>query len=140
MTNKIYLPDVIGQGYGDFWNFKGRYRVLKGSRNSKKSVTTSLNFITQLMATPKANLLVVRKVEKTIRQSAFNQLLWAIHHLGVQDYWSYTVSPLEMTYKPTGQKIFFRGFDNPMGLTSITVANGYLTWVWINTMVHIKLL
>lgn len=138
MSNEIYLPDLIGQGYGDFWNFKGRYRVVKGSRNSKKSVTVSLDLITKMMLYPKANALVVRKVEKTIRQSAFNQLIWAIHHLKVQDFWSWTISPLEITYKPTGQKIFFRGFDNPMGITSITVSQGYLTWVWIEEAYEIQ--
>ena len=131
MRSKIHIPDIIGQGYGDFWNFKGRYRICKGSRNSKKSVTACLNTIVRMMAIPKSNTLVVRRVEKTIRQSAFNQLIWAINYLGVENYWSYTVSPMEMTYIPTGQKIFFRGFDNPMGLTSITVSEGYLTYVLI---------
>ena len=134
----VSVPDLVGQAYGDFWNFTGRYRVCKGSRNSKKSVTTSLNFILRLMHTPKANLLVVRRVEKTLRQSSFNQLLQAIYRLGVEDFWSWTVSPMEMTYKPTGQKIFFRGFDNPMGLTSITVQQGYLTWVWIEEAYEIQ--
>ena len=42
---RIYLPDVVGRGYGAFWRFTGRYRVCKGSRASKKSTTTALNFI-----------------------------------------------------------------------------------------------
>ncbi|WNY26206.1 hypothetical protein MsAc7_17790 [Methanolapillus millepedarum] len=36
-----------------------------------------------------------------------------------------------MQYKPTGQKILFRGFNNPLGITSISVTVGVLCWVWI---------
>lgn len=128
---KIYLPDVIGRGYGDFWRFKGRYRVIKGSRASKKSATTALWFIYHLMKYPKANLLAVRKVERTLRDSCYAQLKWAIHRLGVDDYFHCTKSPLEITYKPTGQKILFRGMDDPLKITSITVDKGALCWVWI---------
>lgn len=133
---KIYLPDVIGKGYGDFWRFKGRYRVIKGSRASKKSATTALWFIYHLMKYPKANLLAVRKVERTLRDSCYAQLKWAIHRLGVDDYFHCTKSPLEITYKPTGQKILFRGMDDPLKITSITVDKGALCWVWINILVH----
>ena len=58
---RIYLPDVVGRGYGAFWRFTGRYRVCKGSRASKKSTTTALNFIYRMMKYPGANLLVIRK-------------------------------------------------------------------------------
>ena len=57
----LHLPDIVGKGYGTFWRFKGRYRVCKGSRASKKSKTTALNNITRLMEYPQANLLCVRK-------------------------------------------------------------------------------
>ena len=52
---------MVGKGYGTFWNFKGRYRVCKGSRASKKSKTTALNIIKRMMQYPEANTLVVRK-------------------------------------------------------------------------------
>ena len=60
------LPELVGGGYGTFWRFKGRYRVVKGSRASKKSKTTALWFITNLMKYPLANLLVVRKTGRTL--------------------------------------------------------------------------
>ena len=66
-VNRIWLPEVVGKGYATFWNYKGRYRVCKGSRASKKSKTTALNFITRMMEYPEANLLVVRKVYRTIK-------------------------------------------------------------------------
>ncbi len=128
---KLSLPEVVGKGYGTFWRWKGRYRVCKGSRASKKSKTAALWYIVNLMKYPESNLLVVRKVFRTLKDSCFTELKWAIHRLGVEGFWEIKESPLEMTYKPTGQKIYFRGLDDPLKVTSITVEHGYLCWMWI---------
>lgn len=125
------MSKIVGQGYENFWNCKKRYRVLKGGKGSKKSATTALNFIFRLMKEKDSNLLVVRQVMNTHRDSTFAQLKWAQERLGVSKYWSNTVSPLEMVYKPTGQKIIFRGFDDVLKLASTTVPTGYLNYVWI---------
>ncbi len=127
----IYLPEIIGQGYKKFWNDTNRYRVLKGGKGSKKSATTALNYIFRIMKYPDSNLLVVRAVMNTHRDSTFAQLKWAQEKLGVTHLWRNTVSPMEMTYLPTGQKILFRGFDDVLKLASTTVSKGYLCWVWI---------
>ena len=84
-----------------------------------------------MMEYPESNLLVVRKIGRTIHDSCFNQLLWAIHRLGVDAFWTSKETPLEITYKPTGQKIFFRGLDDPLKITAIAVEAGYLCWIWI---------
>lgn len=130
-AKQIYLPELVGGGYGEFWRFRGRYRVCKGSRASKKSKTSALWFIVNLMKHPAANLLVVRATYNTLRNSCFTELKWAIARLGVQQYWQINLSPLEMTYLPTGQKIYFRGLDDPLKVTSITVDVGVLCWLWI---------
>ena len=92
------------------------------------------------MQYPLANLLVVRKVYSTLANSCFTELKWAIHRLGVEDFWEFKRNPLEMTYLPTGQKIYFRGMDDGLKITSITVEVGYLCWCWINTSVqHVKI-
>lgn len=137
-AKQISLPDVVGKGYGTFWCFKGRYRVCKGSRASKKSKTTALNNITRLMEYPQANLLCVRKTYRTLKDSCFTELKWAIHRLGVDAWWDVKESPLEMTYKPTGQKILFRGLDDPLKVTSITVEVGVLCWLWIEEAYEIS--
>lgn len=132
MTDRIiHLPDVVGKGYGSYWNFKGRYRICKGSRASKKSTTTSMNMIYRIMKYPDSNGLVVRKTYRTLKDSCFSQLKWAIHRLGVEEYWRATVAPLELTYLPTGQKILFRGLDDPLKVASVTVDTGVLCFLWI---------
>ena len=138
MTSEIKMSEIVGGGYDKFWNCKKRYRVLKGGKGSKKSATTALNFIFRLMNEEKSNLLVVRQVMNTHRDSTFAQLKWAQQRLGVSEYWNNTVSPLEMTYKPTGQKIIFRGFDDVLKLASTTVPQGYLNYVWIEEAFEIS--
>lgn len=128
---KYYLPDIVGRGYKTFWNFTGRYRVCKGSRASKKSKTTALNIIKRMMQYKGANTLVIRKTYRTLKDSCYTELKWAINRLGVDQWWSCKESPLEMTYLPTGQKIYFRGLDDPLKVTSITVETGCLCWGWI---------
>jgi len=128
---EISLKKTVGDHYNKFWRFKGRYRVVKGSRASKKSKTAALWYIINMMACPGANLLVVRKVFRTLKDSCFTELKWAINRLGVQTHWEVKESPLEMTYSHTGQKIYFRGLDDPLKITSITVEFGSLCWVWI---------
>lgn len=135
---KVYLPDIVGGGYGKYWKSKKRYRVLKGGKASKKSTTTALNFITRLMQYPESNLLVVRAVFNTHKDSTFAQLKWAQEVLGVSHLWQNNLSPLEMTYKPTGQKILFRGFDDVLKIASTTVSKGYLCWVWVEEAFEIK--
>lgn len=138
MKQTLSMKEMVGSGYNRFWNFRGRYRVCKGSRASKKSKTTALNIISRMMKYPEANTLVVRKVFRTLKDSCFTELKWAIHRLGADSQWEVKESPLEMTYKPTGQKIYFRGLDDPLKVTSITVETGFLCWLWIEEAYEIS--
>lgn len=127
------VREFVGGGYDEFWRFKGRYRVNKGSRASKKSKNTALWYATWLnkKGFENANLLVIRKTYRTIKDSCFTDLKWALERIGVIDEWNITLSPLEMTRKKTGQKILFRGLDDPLKVTSITVEKGVLCWAWL---------
>ena len=127
---RINLPQIVGKGYATYWNYKGRYRVVKGGRGSKKSTTTALWIIYKMMQYPLANTLVIRRIFNTHKDSTYTQLKWASNVLGVSHLWKFSKSPLEATYIPTGQKILFRGLDDPMSITSITVEHGHLCWCW----------
>jgi len=127
---KKNLPQIIGKGYATYWNYKGRYKVVKGGRGSKKSTTTALWIIYNMMKYSLANTLIIRRVFNTHKDSTYTQLKWASNTLGVSHLWKFSKSPLEATYLPTGQKILFRGLDDPMSITSITVEHGHLCWCW----------
>lgn len=134
MSNTVKkMSDFVGGGYDEFWKFKGRYRVCKGSRASKKSKTTALWFASWLnkKGYEGANLIVFRKTYRTIKDSCFTDLKWALDRLGLTHEWNITLSPLEMTRKSTGQKILFRGLDDPLKVTSTTVGTGSLCWAWL---------
>lgn len=127
---RINLPSKIGKGYRSFWQCKKRYRVVKGGRGSKKSTTTAQWIIYNMMKYSLSNCLVIRRFFNTHKDSTYTQLKWAANNLGVSHLWNFSKSPLEATYKPTGQKILFRGLDDPQSITSITVEVGYLCWCW----------
>lgn len=134
----VSLKQIVGGGYDKFWNDKSRYRALKGGKGSKKSTTTALNLIYRIMKYPGSNALVVRAVMQTHRDSTFAALSWAQNRLGVSHLWKNSVSPMQMIYKPTGQKIIFRGFDDVLKLASTTVEVGYLNFVWIEEAYEIS--
>ena len=136
MTSKTVRKGIsgfVGGGYDEFWRFKGRYRVCKGSRASKKSKTTALWYAVWLnkKGYENSNLVVFRKTYRTIKDSCFTDLKWALARIGVLYDWNITYSPLEMTRKSTGQKILFRGLDDVLKITSITVEKGTLCWAWL---------
>ncbi len=138
MISQIRISDTVGGGYDKFWESKKRYRVVKGGKGSKKSSTTALNLIYRLLKYRESNVLVVRAVMNTHRDSTFAQLKWAQEKLGVAHLFKNTVSPLEMIYLPTGQKIIFRGFDDVLKLASTTVEKGYLNFVWVEEAFEIE--
>ena len=129
---------VVGGGYGAFWRFRGRYRVCKGSRASKKSKTTALNIVYRMMKMPLANTMVVRKTLNSLRDSCFSDLRWAVARLGVAHLWSFTLSPLSATYKPTGQQVFFRGLDDPQKIASISCPVGFICFCWVEEAYEIE--
>ena len=135
---KVSLQQTVGKNYADFWNTRKRYRVCKGSRGSKKSKTTALNMIHRIIEYPESNGLCVRRYSNTMRDSVFSDLKWAIHKLGLDAYFECTVSPMQIVRKSTGQKILFRGLDDGLKITSISVDYGVLCWVWIEEAYEIS--
>lgn len=91
-----------------------------------KSSTVSLLVPLLIMQNPTYHALVLRKVANTMRDSVYAQYIWAIGELGVARYWIARSSPTELVYMPTGQKILFRGADDPMKIKSIKVPFGYI--------------
>ena len=138
MEAKLSLNKLVGGGYYDFWHDKHFYRVVKGSRASKKSKTTALNMIYRLVKYPWANILVVRRYSNTNRQSTYADLCWAIHRFQMYHLFKCNPSMPEIMYLPTGQRIIFRGLDKALKLTSITVTQGSLAFVWLEEAYEVE--
>lgn len=108
--------------------------VFPGGRGSTKSSFISLCVIDLLMKDEQTHACVMRQVADTLRGSVYNQILWAIDALGLNDDFHATVSPLEITRKSTGQKIYFRGADDPGKVKSIKVPFGYISTLWFEEL------
>lgn len=134
--SEVRLSEIICDGYDEYWRSHKFYRVIKGSKGSGKSKTVALWHIHHMMKYPQSNVLVVRQVYGTLKDSTYTDLLWAIDRLGVTKYWTHTTNPLRITYKRdpnderTWQDIHFRGLDDAQKIASIAVRNGWLNWVW----------
>lgn len=105
--------------------------VFLGGRASTKSSYISMKVIELLKNNPDLHACVIRKVKGTLRDSVYAQLRWAIGELGIADEWTCTVSPLEIRNNVTGQRIYFRGLDDPLKLKSIKPEKGYIGILWI---------
>ena len=128
--SEVGLSTVLGPAfYGlarDVFQHGHTHYDLSGGRGSLKSSAVSLLVPPLLISRPCAHALVLRKVANTIRDSVYAQYMWAIDKLGMAACWDARVSPLELVYRPTGQKIMFRGADDPMKIKSIKVPFGYI--------------
>lgn len=129
MSN-IRLSEKIGSAFydvaHDVFHHGHTHYDFSGGRGSLKSSTVSVLVPLLLINNPGTHALVLRKVANTIRDSVYAQYIWAIGELGMAAYWEAKVSPMELIYKPTGQKIMFRGADDPMKIKSIKVPFGYI--------------
>ena len=131
---KVKLSELISSSFyemhKDIKNNRYTHYWLKGGRGSTKSSFVSIEIILGIMKDPNANAVVLRKVKETIKDSVFEQLIWAIEKLKVSEYWNTKYNPMELIYIPTGQKILFRGADKPRKIKSIKVSRGYVKFMW----------
>ena len=128
--SEVRLSSVLGPAYfelaRDVFKHEHTHYDLSGGRGSLKSTTVSLLVPLLLITHPDTHALVLRKVGNTLRDSVYAQYIWAIGELGMSAYWEARKTPMELIYKPTGQKIMFRGADDPMKLKSIKAPFGYI--------------
>ena len=120
------LGDVMAHGHSHDW--------LYGGRGSTKSSFVSICLVLLVLANPDANVCVVRRFGNTLRDSVYQQILWAIGTLGLEEVFRARVSPMEVTYLPTGQRIVFRGADDPLKLKGVKFTRGYCAAVWFEEL------
>lgn len=134
----VKLTDIIAPSfYAVHWDIlegKHTYYDLYGGRGSTKSSFISVEIVLGIMEDPEANAVVFRKYGVTLRESVYEQIEWAIESLGVSELWQGYTNPMRFVYKPTGQKIVFRGLDKAKKTKSIKVAKGYFKYLWFEEL------
>lgn len=123
--------DILAKGHTEY--------VFYGGRGSTKSSFVSLELVALLLNNPDFHALVCRQVQNTLRNSVYDQIIWAINQLdnyypGLRAQFKATASPLEITYIPTGQRIYFRGADDPGKLKSIKPQFGAISLLWLEEL------
>ena len=139
---EIKLTDVIAPAfYGVHWDIidgKHTYYDLFGGRGSTKSsfigTEIPLGMMQDAVNGIHSNAVVFRKVGNTLRESVFEQIAWGIDALGASDEWTSSLSPMQYVYKPTGQKIIFRGLDKAKKTKSIKISKGYFKYLWFEEL------
>ena len=126
-----FIQHVRRHDYTHYW--------AKGGRGSTKSSAISLALVDGLIHNPDTHAVVMREVFATIKDSAYAQIQWAIEELGQTENFQFKTSPLEIIYKPTGQKILFRGLDKPQKIKSIKLPFGYIGFVWYEEASEIRM-
>ncbi|AVF27692.1 phage-related terminase-like protein large subunit [Paenibacillus larvae subsp. larvae] len=141
VMQQIRVSEIITPHFHAFWKASNSHKylkhVLKGGRGSAKSTHIALKVIHDMMKYP-VTALCIRKVARTLEESVFEQLKEAIDMLGVSAYWRVVKSPLQLIYLPRGNKIIFRGADDPLKIKSIKVSKFPITIMWIEELAEFK--
>lgn len=141
-NNSVDLKEIIAPAfYNVFWDIldeKHTYYDLYGGRGSTKSSFVGVMIPLLMMQDAEngvmSNAVIFRKVGNTLRESVYEQIAWGIDALNANDLWSTSVSPMQYTYKPTGQKIIFRGLDKAKKTKSIKASKGYFKYLWFEEL------
>lgn len=138
--DEIKTSDVVLPAFYNLWKATRQdyiHYVLKGGRSSSKSTTISLKLIMDLMEYP-ITILGVRKYEKHIRTSLFEQFKFATRLLRIENEFEFGSSPLEITYKARGNKIIFLGADDPQRIKGIKIAEFPIARLWIEEVTEFR--
>ena len=138
MQVDIDLKTIVPKAYWPLYRDHSRYLAYKGSRGSRKSFSVAEDVILQMMMYPYVNWIVLRQYAYTNKDSTYSTIQQAAYRLGVYELFKFTLSPLEITYKPTGQKAFFRGMDKPLAITSLQPTTGVLARAWWEEAYELK--
>ncbi|WP_312608672.1 PBSX family phage terminase large subunit [Mammaliicoccus sciuri] len=141
MTTSIDMSQLIPSHFHDLWRATKNNSILnivaKGGRGSGKSSDTAI-IIAQLIMRYPVNALILRKIDNTLASSVFEQIKWAINEMQVSHLFQVKVSPMEIIYKPRGNKMIFRGAQNPERIKSLKDARFPFTIAWIEELAEFK--
>lgn len=118
--------ELKAEQYDEYW--------LKGGRGSTKSTFISIEILLGIIRDPDANAVVFRRYQNELRDTVFGQFEWSAAKMGIAHLFKFQVSPMQIIYIPTGQRIVFRAADNPKKLKSINLGKGYIKYAWFEEL------
>src|SRR5690625_3758243 len=128
----INIQQEVNPAFKSVWTSNKPYNILKGGRNSFKSSVIALKLVYMMLQYirkgEKANVVVLRKVASTIRDSVYNKIQWALSKFGIADQFHMTVAPFKITHKSTGSAFYFYGLDQFEKLKSNDINDIIAVW------------
>ena len=118
--------DIRRMRHAEYW--------FRGGRGSGKSSFIALEIVLGLLRDTQANAAIYRKVGATLRESVFEQMVWALDALGVLGEFERRAQPPELIRVSTGQRVLFRGADNPEKSKSLKLAKGWFRYLWFEEL------
>ena len=128
------IPDCFHWAIRDIRDKEHLEYVFKGGRGSTKSTTVGMTIVELMNNNHDIHAVVCRKVGNTIKDSVYNKIKWAIGKQEFTEKFDSKLSPMEITLKATGQKIYFRGADDPDKIKSINPEFGYIGILWFEEL------
>ena len=128
------IPDCFHWAIRDIRDKEHLEYVFKGGRGSTKSTTVGMTIVELMNNNHDIHAVVCRKVGNTIKDSVYNKIKWAIGKQEFTEEFDSKLSPMEITLKATGQKIYFRGADDPDKIKSINPEFGYIGILWFEEL------
>lgn len=136
----VQMTKEINPHFYGVWTTDKPYIVLKGGRGSFKSATISLKLVSTveryIQQGKTVNVVCIRENQRYLRDSVYNQILWAMNIMHVQSEWKTMVSPLMIVHKRTGSSFYFYGANDPQKLKSNIVGN--VVAVWFEEFANLK--
>ena len=128
----IHIQEEVNPHFKTVWTSNKPYNILRGGRNSFKSSVIALKLVMMMIwyikRGEKANVVIIRKVASTIRDSVYNKMQWALNKFGVLDQFKMTVAPFKITHKDTGSTFYFYGLDQFEKLKSNDINDIIAVW------------
>ena len=136
----VQLSKEINPHFYDMWTTDKPYIVCKGGRGSFKSSVISLKLVTMMMKYIQqgktVNVICIRENQQYLRDSVYNQILWAMNILHVANEFQTRVSPMIIRHKLSGSTFYFYGANDPQKLKSNIVGN--IVGVWFEEFSNLK--
>lgn len=140
MSQVMNIQKNVNPNFKSVWTSKKPYNILKGGRNSFKSSVIALLLVYKMLQFTskgkKANVVVIRKVGNTIRDSVYNKIQWALSKFTLMNQFNATVSPFKIVHKRTGSTFYFYGQDDFQKLKSNDI--GHIIAVWYEEAAEFK--
>ncbi len=112
--------------YDEYW--------LKGGRGSTKSTFISIEILLGIIKDTAANAVIFRRYQNELRDTVYGQFEWTAAKMGIAHFFRFQISPMQIIYLPTGQKIVFKAADNPRKMKSINLGRGYIKYAWFEEL------